>query len=137
MKKKYKKWIWIIAVTLLLSNWQGFKNLSGLNDWYYRYSNISGTYTVMEIPIQGRVYKEFSTKYFILDKSALEECKIPHIPQSDTIVYRLFAINPLKFWRWGEYIFDWRYRLPYTDWEAIKKKRGFGYLKISKGCMEF
>jgi DNA modification methylase len=36
-----------------------------------------------------------------------------------------------------EYIFDWRYRLPYTDWEAIEKKRGFGYLKISKDCMEF
>ena len=137
IKRKYRKWVWIIAVTLLISNWQGFKNLSGLNDWYYRYSNISGTFTVIEVPRQGIVYKEPPTKNFILDKAFLEGCKAPRIPQSDTIVYRLFAINPLKFWRWGEYIFDWRYRLPYTDWEAIKKKRGFGYLKISKGCMEF
>ncbi|MBS1578927.1 MAG: hypothetical protein JST29_04735 [Bacteroidetes bacterium] len=136
IKKKYRKWIWIIAVTLLISNWQGFKNLSGLNDWYYRYSNISGTYTKMEIPIQGRVYTRPPKGEFILNRPNFYGCNL--MPQSDTIVYRLFAINPLKFWRWGEYIFDWRYRLPYTDWEAIKKRRGFGYLKVSEvGCMEF
>ena len=135
IKKKYIKGIWLVLVILLITNWPLFKNVTGLNDWYYRYSNISGTYTKMEIPIQGRKYKKPPKGEFILNRPNFYGCK--EMPQSDTIVYRLFAINPLKFWRWGEYIIDWRYRLPYTHWEAIRKKRGFGYLKISKDCMEF
>ena len=135
MKRKFKILFWIIITLLLITNWPAFKNVTGLNDWYYRYSNISGTFTVMEIPIQGRMFKKPPKGEFILNRPNFYGCKA--MPQNDTVVYRLFSINPLKFWRWGEYIFDWRYRLPYTDWEAIKKKRGFGYLKISKDCMEF
>lgn len=135
IKKKNRKWIWLVTIILLLTNWPLFKNVTGLNDWYYRYSNISGTYTKMENPIQGRMYKRPPKGEFILNRPNFYGCRV--MPQSDTIVYRLFAINPLKFWRWSEYIFDWRYRLPYTNWEAIKQKRGFGYLKVSKGCMEF
>ncbi len=135
IKKKNRKWYWLAAIVILFTNWPAFKNFTGLNDWYYRYSNISGTYTVLENPIQGRIFGRYYKDAFILNKRNAYGCVA--LLQSDTIVYRLFAINPLKFWRWGEYIFSWRYRLPYTDWEAIKKKRGFGYLKISKGCMEF
>ena len=134
--KKNRTWMWLVTVVLLLTNWPLFKNVTGLNDWYYRYSNISGTFTVMETPIEGRAFGEYNKDAFILNKSKSYGC-VKEL-QNDTIVYRLFAINPLKFWRWGEYIFDWRYhRLPYTDWAAIKEKRGFGYLKISNGCMEF
>ncbi|MBK9958066.1 MAG: hypothetical protein IPP11_05655 [Chitinophagaceae bacterium] len=136
IKKKNRKWYWLAAIVILFTNWPAFKNITGLNDWYYRYSNISGTYTKMENPFQGRIFGKYYKDAFILKKRNAYGCVTTL--QSDTIVYRLFAINPLKFWRWGEYIFDWRYRcVPYTDWEAIKKKRGFGYLKISKGCMEF
>lgn len=135
INKKYRRWIWLIGITLLIANWPAFKNVTGLNDWYYRYSNISGTYTKLEIPIQGRLYKKPPNGEFILNRPNFLGCRA--MPQSDTVVYRLFAINPLKFWRWGEYIFSWRYRLPYADWEAIKKRRGFDYLKISKDCMEF
>ncbi|MFC4263275.1 hypothetical protein ACFOWM_10325 [Ferruginibacter yonginensis] len=134
--KKYKTIIWLAAITVLLSNWPLIQNITGLNDWYYRYSNISGTFTMMENSIQGRLFKKPPNGEFILNRPNFYGCNL--MPQSDTVVYRLFAINPLKFWRWGEYIFDWRYRLPYTDWDAIVKKRGFGYLKVSqKGCMEF
>ena len=134
IKKHYRKWLWLLSIILLLTNWQGFKNFTGLNDWYYRYSNISGNVTVMENPIKGRLFKKPIA-------GKLPVCKLfrngKKIEQKDTVLCRLFAINPLKFWRWGEYIFDWRYRLPYADWEAIKKRRGFDYLKISKDCMEF
>jgi len=135
INKKHRRLIWLIGITLLLTNWPAFKNITGLNDWYYRYSNISGTFTTLEIPIQGRLYKKPPNGEFILNRPNFYGCKA--MPQSDTVIYRLFAINPLKFWRWGEYIFSWRYRLPYADWEAIKKRRGFDYLKISKDCMEF
>lgn len=135
MIRKNKKWIWPIATILLITNWQGFKNITGLNDWYYRYSNISGSYTKMEDPKKGRVYQKPPNNEFILNRPNFYGCN--NMPMGDTLVYRLFAINPLKFWRWGEYVFNWRYRLPYTSWEKIKKRRGFGYLKVSKGCMEF
>ena len=135
IKKKNRKWIWFVAIILLITNWPLFKNLTGLNDGYYRYSNISGTYTSLEEPQIGRRYSKPPNGEFILNRPNFYGCGA--MPQSDTVVYRLFVINLLKFWRWGEYIFDWRYRLSYTDWEAIKKKRGFGYLKNEKGCMDF
>jgi hypothetical protein len=135
MKKKYKKWIWLVVVILLITNWPGFKNITGLNDWYYRYSNISGTFTALEVPMQGRLFKKPPKGEFILNRPNFYGCRA--MPQGDTVVYRLFYINPLKFWRWGEYTFDWRYRLPYSNWKNIEKQRGFGYLKVSKGCMEF
>ncbi|MBK7088147.1 MAG: hypothetical protein IPH56_04255 [Chitinophagaceae bacterium] len=51
IKKKNRKWYWLAAIVILFTNWPAFKNITGLNDWYYRYSNISGTFTVMENPI--------------------------------------------------------------------------------------
>ena len=53
---KTKKTLIIIScVLLLICNWPGVKNISGLNDWYYRYSNYSGTYTSLEEPRVGYV----------------------------------------------------------------------------------
>ena len=132
--RKSKIWIFSIFATLLITNSQLFKNLTGLNDWYYLYSNISGNITVMENPRKGRIFRKPKSGILPICKNVNKANELPH---SDTIIHRLFYINPLKFWRWGEYIFNWRYRLPYTDWEVIEKRRGFGYLKISKGCMEF
>lgn len=135
MKIKIKTILWVGIPLLVITNWPGFKNITGLNKWYYLYSNSSGSYTVMEVPIQARVFRKPPDGKFILNRPGSYGCNL--MPQTDTVVYRLFAINPLKFWRWYEYIFDWRYRLPYANWQEIEKKRGFGRLKVSKGCMEF
>jgi hypothetical protein len=43
----------------------------------------------------------------------------------DTTLYRLFKKSPYKFWRWEEYLFNWRYRLPYKNWEDIRMIRGY------------
>ena len=51
MKRKFKKALWAIVTVLLISNWPGFKNLTGINDWYYMYSNKSGKFTGIETPI--------------------------------------------------------------------------------------
>jgi len=135
IKKKNKKWIWLGAIVILFTNWPAFKNITGLNDWYYMYSNKSGSFTGIENPIEGRLFRKPPGGKFIINSPNQYQCNT--IPYSDTIVYRLFTINPIKFWRWGEYIFDWRYRLPYSNWNEIEKKRGFGRLSVSQNCMAF
>ena len=131
---KRKKTAFLIALGLVLvSNWPLVKNVTGLNDGYYRYSNESGTYTAMESPIENIMYQKPPGGKWIVNPN---NCST-NTPAGDTILYRVFAINPLKFWRWGEYLFDWRYRLPYENWKIIEKRRGFGPLKVSKGCMVF
>lgn len=133
--KRKKTVILIVLAFILVANWPLVKNVTGLNDGYYRYSNQSGTYTALETPIQNRMYKKPPGGRWIINAPNWYSCKA--MPQTDTVVYRLFKINPLKFWRWGEYIFDWRYRMPYENWEEIEKRRGFGPLKVSKDCMVF
>ena len=44
-------------------------------------------------------------------------------PEKPPVVYRLFWKNPLAFWRWSDYLSDDpHYKLPYKDWNEIKKK---------------
>lgn len=46
-------------------------------------------------------------------------------PNADTIIYRLFSKNPLRFWHWRGYLFeDEKYSFPYKSWDEINKKRG-------------
>ena len=122
----------VIAVILLcIINVTGVKEITAINRDYYKYSNYGGTYTIYEIPSQGRTFN-----------GVVKTCSFPQFLQKypgthDTIVYRLFKINPLKFWRWYEYIFDWRYSLPYESWEAVVKRRGYGALHYSHGFQEF
>jgi len=39
---------------------------------------------------------------------------------TDTIIYRTFKINPLKFWEWRQYLFSKKYRYPYINPEEIE-----------------
>jgi hypothetical protein len=41
----------------------------------------------------------------------------------DTTLYRTFAINPLKFWEWRQYIFSRKYRYPYISQDAVRVAR--------------
>lgn len=44
---------------------------------------------------------------------------------TDTILYRLNRNNPIKFWRYADYIFKKKYQLPYQSWEEIEARRGY------------
>ncbi len=134
-EKKINNLLWIILPVILITNWQGFKNITGINDWYYLYSNQSGTFTAFEEPKFERNFKKPENGFFTLNSPYPYTCD--SIPKGDTIVYRLFAINPLKFWRWGEFLFNWRYRLPYTNWEKVESRRGYGILKFQRTCQMF
>lgn len=122
-----------LSIILIFSNLTTFQELSGINKGYYRYSNLTGTITSQEIFRQGRVLK----KEFAQGKRDLTELKKLHPEIKDFQLYRLFKMNPLKFWRWAEYIYDWRYRLPYASWEDIEKTRGYGDLEFGNGFQEF
>jgi len=39
---------------------------------------------------------------------------------TDTIIYRTFKINPLKFWEWRQYLFSKKYRYPYINPDEIE-----------------
>ena len=118
---------------ILISNWSGFKEITSINQGYYRYSNLTGTLTKIEIFIQGRVM----SRDYALGRGDWKRFKEENNGSNDTLTYRLFKINPLKFWRWGEYIFNWRYRLPYANWADIEKRRGYGILKYSNSFQAF
>lgn len=113
-----KKIIITLIVIILISNITILKEWSGINSDFYRYSNSSGTYTVHEIYMQGRMIDKKSA---LGDWDKTEFKKL--YPKDDPKLYRLFTVNLLKFWRWAEYIYDWRFRLPYADWHEIETKR--------------
>ena len=71
---KKRTYFIIVGFLILLTNWGMFKEISGINNGYYRYSNLTGTETRQEIFWQGRVLQK---KYFLGAKriyTGLESC---------------------------------------------------------------
>lgn len=121
----------LVTILIVISNLPFVKEMAGINFDYYRYSNYDGSITVHEIFSQNRVM----SKKFALGEIDNKEYLVRFPMQEDRIIFRLFKINPLCFWRWGEYIYDWRFRLPYKSWNEIYKKRG--KLKLRTNSQEF
>jgi len=128
--KRNKKIIIIIVGIVILSNTFPFtgmlKNLVDGNQ-YYRYSNYNGSNTFYELwsrdfEMMERTHRSCLSKGYMKDKH----------------IYRLFKKNPLAFWRWRLYFFDKRFKLPYRNWEDIKKIREKENVKDITGCtMDF
>jgi hypothetical protein len=128
MMKNYKHKILFIVGILILSNVFPLKQLIKLlaDERHYRYSNFDGSHTTVE----------FKSRGFGMMKKMHQSCLSYHPYQKDKQLYRLFPKNPLAFWRWKDYFFDERYRLPYKNWNAIRKVRG--KVKEATGCsLEF
>lgn len=77
------------------------------------YSNSSGSFTFEEM--------NFKERNFDMCQRVLTEFKKEN---SDTVLYRLCSKNFLAFWNWGAYLYQKKFRLPYTSWAEIKAKRG-------------
>jgi hypothetical protein len=114
----------IVALALIISNLPFVKEIFGINEDYYSYSNLSGTLTFQEIFWQGRVMRK-SNVINTRNRDWTRFQQLNPKNANDTIIYRHFKINPLKFWRWYEYAFDWRYKMPYVNWEDVVKVRGY------------
>jgi hypothetical protein len=110
-----KKILIVIAILVLAANLPPCKQVLTIltSDGYYRYSTGKGSFTFEEI--KARNYDMMRRRY----TSFKYERK-----SADTVLFRLFNRSPLHFWRWGDYLIDERYNLPYKSWEAIKKERG-------------
>ena len=123
-----KPWVFGITLLIILSNLPPLKHILGLaiDEYHYRYSNINGSLTYVE-------FKAHDIKGMYRSLSSYKT----HFPNAnDTIMYRLYKRNLLCFWRWGEYIYDQRYKLPYKRWTEIRKRRGYD-LEYSNNWQDF
>lgn len=82
---------------------------------HYRFSNGDGTYTAID--------NMFKNDRWDFERKVSDSRLFSQYPNADSTVYRLFSKNPLAFWRYGKYLFDERYTLPYAKWSDIKQRR--------------
>ncbi|WP_199140530.1 hypothetical protein [Pedobacter sp. ASV12] len=80
-------------------------------------------------------FYEYMDRNFEMMKRMHKGCMLDRPDQQDKNIYRLFSKNPLAFWRWRMYFFDERYKLPYKNWEEIKKTRETENLEKTAGCI--
>lgn len=101
-KKQKSRLIIFMLVILAASNYSPFRTWK----WYY-YSSADGKFTFGEFPAKGRDLKMMERQW--------AQYKMEQQP-ADTNLYRSYAINPLKFWLWKDYLFHDRYKYPYKAW---------------------
>jgi len=117
-----------VLIIIVLSNIPPIKSVLGvlLNDDWYRYSNGNGSYTFVDQQLSNSIYR--------LNKIVPLSCRTEN--NGDTIVYRLFYRNPLRFWNWAEYFYSKKYQMEFKSWDKIKRKRAY-ILKFSNNCQQF
>ncbi|MDO1449815.1 hypothetical protein Q0590_26285 [Rhodocytophaga aerolata] len=105
----------ILIATLILAlitNYTPIKGILELEKVYF-YSTFNGELQTAERPFKGCNYS--------CVEMVLQEFKHNHPGASDTILYRTFKRNPLLIWRWHDYLFHPRYKLPYLHPEQVKR----------------
>lgn len=82
---------------------------------HFRYSNADGSFTI----IQDFGFKDGLIQAdWVMGRFIRENKPSP----GNRVLYRLYKINPLCFWRWSFYIFSSR-KFPYRSWEDIEPNR--------------
>lgn len=111
MTKKTVLYVSVLFIfLLLLTNYTPLKGFLDLKHAYH-YSTWHGELQTAERPFKGCDYRCVGM--------VLEEFKQQNPHSSDTILYRTFKRNPFVFWRWHDYVFHPRYKLPYLNPEEI------------------
>jgi len=96
----------------MIINLPPVKWLWGIDDCSY--STGDGSFTFVEANLNGRDLVMCNRKF--------DDFKSEH--PDNKVLYRLCAINGLYVWKYGDYLFSRKYRLPYKSWEEIDKLRG-------------
>lgn len=78
------------------------------------YSNDTGSFTFEERNVQGRDFLMCQRKFAAFKQTGTH----------DTVLYRLIAKDPVRFWRYRQYLFTEKYQLPFQDWQKISVRRG-------------
>lgn len=101
-----------LVTLLILVNIPACRLFRGGDDC--QYSNASGSFTFGETNIEGYDYHLCVNRFNDFKKKN----------NNDTILFRLTPMNLLCFWKYGEYIFDNKYHLPFKSWQSIENIRG-------------
>jgi hypothetical protein len=110
-----KKTIIIFVLSVLL-----FPNLPVVNKYiahkldenHFKYANLDGSFIATQsFSFKSPGFSTFGFEQFIKETDPAPE---------NQILYRLYKINPLCFWRWNNYIQNGRH-FEYMDREIIKK----------------
>jgi hypothetical protein len=101
-----------ILFLILLINIPPIKFIFGSDDC--QYSNAGGSFTYDEM--------SFNERDFAMGMRRFHDFKVMH--PGDTVLYRLCSMNPLYIWKYGDYLFSTKYRLPYKSWKEIDIVRG-------------
>ena len=115
-----------VACTVIIANTWPFTPLirKVVDVGHYRYSNSNGSMTSTEL--MGRGFEMMNNRHI--------NCLAARPELKDKQVYRLFSKNPFAFWRWRLYFFDERYKLPFKDWNEIRKVRERENVEQIEGC---
>jgi len=100
----------IAAITIIIIN----IGSTALHNIDCKYSNYNGSFT----------FEEMNSKERNFDMATYKFMEFKKLKQGDTVLYRLCKINLLEFWNWGSYLFEEKFRLPYTSWSEIEARRG-------------
>jgi hypothetical protein len=107
-----KKILLLVVVILIVINVPPLKWVFGQEDLLY--SNSNGSFTFDEVNNSGRNYKLCMDNFEVFKS----------IHKENTLLFRVTPINILEFWRWGEYVTNEKYKLPYKSWKVIEGIRG-------------
>ena len=109
-----KRWL-IVAIFIVLSNMQPLKFfLQTFIEPFCTtldYSSASGGFRDDEIPLMACNYDGIERRFI--------SYKQEH--PNDTVLYRLYRINPIMFWEWGDMVTKPKYRLPYLNPKDIPR----------------
>ncbi|MFC0181133.1 hypothetical protein SAMN04515674_11985 [Pseudarcicella hirudinis] len=114
--RKILKWAIAIILVIIISNISIVSFIIGVftqtkffYDNSYNYSSGNGKFQTSPGHLKGEtttaLYKDLIKQFNLYKK------KNPN----DTILYRNFKINVLKFWFWREYLTEEHYHLPYKE----------------------
>ncbi|RPD91198.1 hypothetical protein EGM88_14765 [Aureibaculum marinum] len=100
--------IGLLILLVVTSNYTSLKTVfKGLP--VYNFATEQNKFKSVEIPWKGVKFQNTVNSFEKFEKENLNT--------NDSILYRTFKINPLKFWNWHEYITHPRYKLPYKSKE--------------------
>ena len=115
--KSRRKILIAVFSIIILSNIPPFKwPFTWFDHDDYRFSTNNGSFTFQEFQFKNRDFAMGRGRFLYFKNN----CRC-----NNTILYRLNKNNLLKFWRYGDYIFKKKYRLPYESWENIEARRGY------------